>query len=142
VRRLGLVGLALLALAAAGCSSGSASLPTSTTLGGMPNTHLTAVEEAASWFRAVNAKNRTASLAHFAPQARDQGNWDGGDVSQWPTFSNVKCSPISSSSTTANVNCTFHSHGGDGSSGGDTFWGVELHRTPGGPWLIVNYGQG
>ncbi len=108
----------------------------------MPNSHMTAVEEAASWFMAVNAKDRTASLAHFAPQARNQADWDGGDASRWASFSNVKCSPISGSTTTAVVNCTFHSHGGDGSSAGDTFWGVELHRIPGGPWLIVDYGQG
>jgi hypothetical protein len=100
---------------------------------------LHSVEESASWFGAVNAKDRTASLAYFIPQDRYLADWTGG-VSHWPTFTNVKCSSTSSASSTASVRCTFQSHG-DPSSAGDTFWTIDMQRTTGGPWLINSYGQ-
>jgi hypothetical protein len=106
----------------------------------MPSSHLTAVEEATSWFEAVNAKDRTASLAYFIPQDRFLADWNGGDVSHWPTFTNVNCISISSASSTAGVRCTFESRG-DPSSAGDTFWSIDMQRASGGPWLITDYGQ-
>jgi hypothetical protein len=137
---LGLAGLALLALAESGCSS-RASSPSTTTLGDTPNIHLTAVQEATSWFKAINAKDRTASLDHFNPQSRYMGDWNGGLTAMWPTFTNVDCTPFRSSATSSTVHCTFISHG-DPPSAGDTFWNVELHRAADDPWLITNYGQG
>ena len=136
MRRLGWAGLAVLALAAAGCSSGSSS-PSTTRLGDRPSSHLTAVQEATSWFKAINAKDRTAWLAHFSSQAQDMADW----TPPWPTFTNVHCKPWRTSASMAVVTCTFRSHG-DPSSAADTFWNVELHRAAGGPWLITNYGQG
>jgi hypothetical protein len=127
--------LTLAALVVAGCSS----TPSASTVNHMPSSHFTAVEESASWFGAVNAKDRTASLAYFIPQDRYLADWTGG-VSHWPTFTNVKCASISSASSTASVRCTFESHG-DPSSAGDTFWSIDLQRTSGGPWLINSYGQ-
>jgi hypothetical protein len=127
---------ALTALVAAGCSS----TPSASTVNHMPSRHLTAVEESASWFEAVNAKDRTASLAYFIPQDRHLADWNGGDVSHWPTFTNVNCNSIRSTSSTASVRCTFASHG-DPSSAGDTFWSIDMQRAPGGPWLINSYGQ-
>ena len=140
VRGLGWAGLAVIALGAAGCSSGS-TFPSITTPGDKPNSHLTAVQEAGSWFKAINAKDRTASLDHFNPEARYMGDWNGGLTTRWPTFTNVNCTPFRSSTSSSTVHCTFRSHG-DPSSAADTFWNVELHRTVGGPWLITNYGQG
>jgi hypothetical protein len=139
-RRLVLAGLVLVVLGAAGCSSGTSSPPT-TTLGVNPNSHLTAVEEATSWFKAINAKNREASLAHYEANTRyNIGDWNYGDVSQWPTFTNVDCKPVSSTTSTATVRCTFRSHG-DASSAGDTFWTITYRRASDGPWLITSYGQ-
>ena len=132
--------LTMTGLGVAGCSS----VPSAPTVSHVPSSHLTPVEEAASWFGAVNAKDRTASLAYFAPQDRYLADWYGGDVSHWGTFTNVKCSPASSrassASLTASVRCTFESHG-DPSSAGDTFWSIDMQRTFGGPWLITDYGQ-
>jgi hypothetical protein len=129
-------GFALTALIAAGCSS----TPSASMMNHMPSSNLTAVEESASWFEAVNAKDRTASLAYFIPQDRFLADWNGGDVSHWPTFANVNCRSISRTSSTASVRCTFASHG-DPSSAGDTFWSIDLQRASGGPWLINSYGQ-
>jgi hypothetical protein len=90
VRRLAFAGVVLVVLGAAGCSSGTSSPPT-TTLGVNPNSHLTAVEEATSWFKAINAKNREASLAHYEADTRyNIGDWNNGDVSHWATFTNVR----------------------------------------------------
>ena len=139
MRRLQWLGLIAVAIGAVGCSSTSGA-PTTTTLGYVPTSHLTATEESLSWIEAVNAKDRSASLAHFSPQARDQGDWYDGNVSKWPTFTNVKCEPQSRITSTATIHCTFKSHG-DASSAGDTFWTVDLHRSSGGTWLITGYGQ-
>ena len=105
----------------------------------MPSVHLTAVQEAESWFQAVNAKDRDAFLAHFDPSSRRQADWYRGDVSLW-AYTDVRCNGTSAGSM-ALVHCTFKSHG-DMSSSSDTFWNIELHRTNGGPWLITGYGQG
>ena len=131
----------MLALGPAGCLSNQQAGSTTTALGVMPNVHLTAVQESESWFKALNAHNRAASLAHFAPGHRSMADWNGGDVSQWPTFTNVSCSMVTGPIARGTVHCTFKSHG-DPSSAGDTFWNVEGNRTAGGPWLITNYGQG
>jgi hypothetical protein len=132
--------LAVVVLGAAGCSSGSSSPPT-TTPGDEPNTHLTPVEEATSWFKAIDAKNLEASLAHFEADARYTiGDWNDGDVSRWPTFTNVACTSVSGTTATATVRCTFRSHG-DPSSAGDTFWTITLRRQSAGAWLITGYGQ-
>ncbi len=140
-RRWGWTVVALVALGAAACSSGSTGAPSATSTGRVPSSRLTATEESLSWFAAVNAKDRDASLAHFAPQARDTADWDDGDVSRWPTFTDVRCTPQGVATTTAaTVHCTFVSHG-DPSSAGDTFWTIDYRRTSGGPWLITNYGQ-
>ncbi len=136
-----LVGTVTVTLGVAGCTSSTTVSPTTSTLGVSPTVHLTPVQESESWFKAVNMKDSAASLAHFNPQNRDQADWNNGDVTQWPTFSNVSCSPSQIEATTAIVHCAFQSHG-DPSSANDTFWNVEFHRTPGGPWLITNYGQG
>lgn len=136
-------GLALIALGAGGCSPTESSAPTTTVLGQTPSTRLTAVQEAESWFKAINAKNQGAAQAHYeADQRYNIGNWDRGDVSMWPSFTNVHCRPFRHQAREAVVYCSFKSHGGDGSASADTFWNVELHRTAGGPWLITNYGQG
>jgi hypothetical protein len=141
---MGSVSLAAGFLAAgllAGCST-TATTPTATTVGVEPSSHFTAAQESVSWFKAVNAKDRSASLAHFTPQAaRNQGDWEDGDVSLWPTFTDLHCIGQRRSASTALVLCTFESHG-DPSSADDTFWHIDLHRSsPGALWLITAYGQ-
>jgi hypothetical protein len=117
----------------------------------LPAPNLSAVQEASTWFAAVDSRNLSASLAHFEPQQHFIADWDGGDVSMWPHFERVKCSKIAqppiglpTTSTNTTVRCTFHvvpSPGGDNSAINDTFWSVSFHRSKDGPWLIDNYGQ-
>ncbi len=96
-----------------------------------------------SWFKAINAHDHGASLAHFEPAQRHNiADWDGGDPSMWAHFANVQCHRIKNVRHQVLVQCTFRSTGGDGSSNGDTFWSIAFHRKPGGPWLITGYGQG
>jgi hypothetical protein len=128
------------ALSAAACSSGTISAP-ATTVGIAPTPHLTATQEAISWFNAINQKNVAASLSHFQADTRYMGEWNEDDVLAWPTFTHVRCRPYGHQSNQAVVYCSFKSHG-DPSSANDTFWTVEFDQRPGGPWLITNYGQG
>jgi hypothetical protein len=106
-----------------------------------PAASLTAVQQSVGWFQAINAKDRSASLAYFTPQARSQGDWDFGDVGQWATFKGVKCRSLAETALTARTYCTFNSFGGDGTTVADKFWSIEWHRASGGPWLITGYGQ-
>lgn len=134
-------------MAGTACSTGTvATDSTGTTLPVAPHPGLSAVAEAESWFRAMNAGDIAANLAHFDPSVRS----NYVNVVGWPTFTSVKCGGAESilppsrrqaDSSTALVHCTFESHG-DPSSANDTFWNIEFRRSADGVWLITNYGQG
>ena len=68
-------------------------------------------------------------------------NWGEGRTSTWPTFSGVRCRPISQGVTDATVYCTFTENYGSAEGNPDSFWTVYLQRVSG-RWLIANYGQG
>jgi hypothetical protein len=152
-----------MALGLAACSR-TGTTATSTT-GDLPAPTLSPVQEATAWFRTINSHSLKAELAHFEPQQKFMGNWDGGNVAMWGHFEGVKCGPPPPRNTAASVPtgssghapttlppstdtsvlCTFHfvpSPGGDSSAVNDTFWNVHFHRSHDGPWLIDNYGQG
>jgi hypothetical protein len=68
-------------------------------------------------------------------------DWNDGDTSQWPTFSNIQCRSVGrQSARTAQMSCTFNESPGPGQT--DAFWTVSLQRSGAEPWLINNYGQG
>jgi hypothetical protein len=94
-----------------------------------------------SWFQAINQKNPAALEAHAAPSAKDMMDWNGGDTSQWGTFSDVSCKVLISKPPFASLLCSFDEKGG-APDGADTFWTVSLRREQSGKWLITNYGQG
>jgi hypothetical protein len=98
------------------------------------------VEEATSWFQAINDKNGKATIAHFAPASRDQMQWISHPVEPIPSFSNVECKQLSATRTSAEVHCTFNQSQIPGEQN-DDFWTISMQRVDGGPWLINNYGQ-
>jgi hypothetical protein len=94
-----------------------------------------------SWFYALNHKDMTAAVAHFAPAAVSMMDWYGGS-SAYPTFSSLRCRQVSAYGTTASVLCTFKELHVEPGTQADNFWTVELQRQPDGRWLITNYGTG
>jgi hypothetical protein len=95
-----------------------------------------------SWFYAMNHKDMTAAVSHFAPAAAYMMTDGYGGASAWPTFSELHCRLISTYGTTASVLCTFKELHSEPGTQVDNFWTVELQRQPDGRWLITNYGTG
>lgn len=95
-----------------------------------------------SWFAAVNAKNRAAAIAHFAPADASMMGWGNGDTSTWSTFTRLRCRLLSSGAASATVYCSFDESPSASAGSPDAFWTVGLTRTKDGRWLINNYGQG
>ena len=98
MKRTRIGAIAFVGLALAGCSTTSdrhlgTTATTTTTAGLTPATKLNPTQEAVSWFNAINKKDLTASLSHFQPNRRFLAEWNGDDVSAWPTFTNVHCDP-------------------------------------------------
>jgi len=68
-------------------------------------------------------------------------NWNDGNTSLWPTFSQVACKKTNSTPNTAHILCTFKEKAPPGNNL-DDFWSVSLQRSVSDKWLITNYGQG
>jgi hypothetical protein len=102
----------------------------------------TPLEAALSWFAAVNAKDRAAAVAHFAPADASMMDWGNGDTSTWSTFTRLHCRPLSSSAASAAVYCSFDESQSTSEGNPDTFWTLWLTRQTDGRWLIGDYGQG
>jgi hypothetical protein len=96
------------------------------------------VDTAYAWFAAINEHNLPLALAHFAPA--DTGAMEWTDFDSF-SFSDVSCSLVSQTSTTADVGCRFTEHA-PSYENIDAGWGISLERQPPGPWLINNYGTG
>jgi hypothetical protein len=94
-----------------------------------------------SWFFAINHKDLAGAEAAFLPADRSQMDWENGETSGWPTFSDLRCKLMSSSSSQATVYCSFDESQAAAEGNPDTFWTVELSHSVG-HWLITGYGQG
>jgi hypothetical protein len=68
-------------------------------------------------------------------------NWGDGTTAGWPTFTNLRCSLLASTSTSADVHCTFQESNAADTGNPVNFWDVEVTLSHG-RWLIANYGQG
>jgi hypothetical protein len=102
----------------------------------------TPLQATLSWFAAVNAKDKAAAVAHFAPADASMMGWGNGDTSTWSTFTRLRCKQLSQDGTSATVYCSFAESQSPSEGNPDTFWTVWLARQPDGRWLIDNYGQG
>ena len=94
-----------------------------------------------SWFVAINQKNLQAARNAFMPADRSQMDWGDGTTSGWATFTNVQCSLLTSTSTSADVHCTSRESDAADTGNPGTFWNVEVTLSHG-RWLIASYGQG
>ena len=112
------------------------SAPPQTGLGLAPHD---AVQTASAWLSAINSKD--APLAASYVQARNAMDWDNGVTADWPTFSDVSCSPLTSLDVhnDAKVNCVFNESGSPGTQL-DGFWTILLDRQPDGEWLVTDWG--
>ena len=118
------------------CSCAAASRP-------IPETSFaTPLKATLSWFAAVNVKDQAAAVAHFVPADAFRMDWGNGDTSTWPTFTALRCKPLSSGHTSATVYCSFDESQSPSEGNPDTFWTVDLTHQIDGRWLIDNYGQG
>lgn len=131
------VGLVAVLAAAAGCGPPTVNSPPT-----KPGAFGSPLRATLAWFASVNAKNLTASQAHFAAKQRDMMDWGGGRTSTWPTFSDLRCSHLRQHGSDAIVYCSFHESDAPAMGNLDSFWTVSLHRWRDGDWLIDNYGQG
>jgi len=97
------------------------------------------VATALSWFKAVDARNMPLARAHFAPQERFMMSWG-----VWPhPFTHLRCSPISQTSSSAEVDCSFDPQNDSATGmGNESFWTVYFQHDSSGRWLINSYGQG
>jgi hypothetical protein len=96
---------------------------------------------ALSWFAAIDDKNLSDALAHFAPGSRAQMDWDNGRVSGWPRFSSVRCAVQSQAADAAEVSCTFSETASVAAGTPSSFFTLDLSVDMAGKWLITNYGQ-
>ena len=100
----------------------------------------TPVESAYAWLNAVNAKDTTLASSFFA-QPRAMA-WSDGHTEDWPTFSSIRCVPLSDrAANQTDVLCTFNEAGPPGTQL-DGFWTITFRLQANGQWLITNYGTG
>ena len=93
------------------------------------------------WFKAINAHDRQRLLFYVAPSARNQMGWATPSAS-WPKYTNLHCwSRGKSTSSNADLRCTFHESASPTEGTPWNFFDVYLHRIKR-LWLIVSYGQG
>ena len=102
----------------------------------------TPLAAARSWFTSVNDKDLQGAEAHFVRSAKEMTDWENGDTSTWPTFTDLSCKTLRQTVTAATVYCSFEESASPAEGNPDNFWTVSLQRTSSGHWLINNYGQG
>lgn len=99
------------------------------------------VQTAMSWFDAINTRNLPLAKAHFAAADRHEMNWSSSEFHA-AKFSGVRCNAVEQGETTSTVRCTFNPMDTPQDMENITFWSIDMERTPPGPWLITDYGQG
>lgn len=119
------LGTVLAGTASAGTAWPSRSTPRGSTLG---------------WFRATNAHDRQRLLFYVAPSARNQMGWATPSAS-WPKYTDLHCWTRTSTSSNADLRCTFHESASPTDGTPWNFFDVYLRRFKR-VWLIVSYGQG
>lgn len=93
------------------------------------------------WFKAINAHNRQRLLFYVVPRARDQMGW-ATPTASWPRYTDLRCwARGRSTSSNADLRCTFHESASPAEGTPWNFFDVYLHRFKR-VWLIVSYGQG
>lgn len=69
-------------------------------------------------------------------------DWSDGHTEDWPTFSSIRCVPLSDrAANQTDVLCTFNEAGPPGTQL-DGFWTITFRLQANGQWLITNYGTG
>jgi len=102
-----------------------------------PSAARTPVQEAYSWFRAIDSGDATIWNAYFEP---GRSPLAGGNFAGWGMHSAVRCRLLNENGSRASVYCSFNESGARGNP--DTWWTIAMRREAGGPWLVQNWGQG
>ena len=93
------------------------------------------------WFKATNAHDRQRLLFYVAPSARNQMGW-ATPTASWPKYTDLHCwTRGRSTSSRADLRCTFHESASPTGGNPWNFFDVYLRRFKR-IWLIVSYGQG